>query len=108
MGTYQESGEHAPLLAHSREAVTSFSNSGTLSHAKAATATGTTVPSSQTPRPRNWRLVVSCILCTELGERLTFYSVYANLVLFCTNVLMFTNATALSINQAFSGKLIYL
>ncbi|KAL8604553.1 hypothetical protein ACOMHN_015837 [Nucella lapillus] len=47
--------------------------------------------------------VVLCILATELCERLAYYSVVANLVLFCTSVLGFTSNNATTISLIFSG-----
>ncbi|XP_071829540.1 solute carrier family 15 member 4-like [Apostichopus japonicus] len=52
--------------------------------------------------------VVLCILFTELCERLTFYSISANLVLFCTSVLKVDSATALTISLAFTGTSFFL
>ncbi|KAJ8318802.1 hypothetical protein KUTeg_003893 [Tegillarca granosa] len=48
-------------------------------------------------------LVVGCILTTELCERLTYYSVVANLVLYCTSVLDLTSSTAATVSLVFSG-----
>ena len=48
--------------------------------------------------------VVLCILVMELCERLTYYSILANLVLFCTSRLGFNSETANYIVQIFSGK----
>lgn len=47
--------------------------------------------------------VVCCILVMELCERLTYYSIMANLVLFCTSRLGFSSETANYIVQIFSG-----
>ncbi|XP_022099272.1 solute carrier family 15 member 4-like [Acanthaster planci] len=47
--------------------------------------------------------VVLCILFCELCERLTYYSVAGNLVLYCTNVLKFTSAEATTIALIFTG-----
>ncbi|XP_076446914.1 solute carrier family 15 member 4-like [Babylonia areolata] len=52
-------------------------------------------------------MVVICILLTEMGERLTFYSVVANIVLFCTSVLRYSSTTAANINNIFTG-MVYL
>lgn len=48
-------------------------------------------------------LVVICILLTELCERLTYYSVLANLVLFCTTTLEMTSSQGSSVSLVFSG-----
>ncbi|XP_070544234.1 solute carrier family 15 member 4-like [Ptychodera flava] len=48
-------------------------------------------------------LVIICILCTELCERLTYYSISANLVLFCTSELDLSNQNALTISFVFTG-----
>lgn len=48
-------------------------------------------------------MVVLSILFTELCERLTYYSISANLVLFCTSILKVESATAVSISLAFTG-----
>ncbi|XP_063969040.1 solute carrier family 15 member 4-like [Lytechinus pictus] len=47
--------------------------------------------------------VVLCILFCELCERLTYYSIIGNLVIFCTNELGYSSATAAVIVAAFSG-----
>lgn len=52
-------------------------------------------------------LVVMCILLTEMCERLSYYSVVANMVLFCTSVLKFTSNDAATISLVFSGT-VYL
>ncbi|ESO87044.1 hypothetical protein LOTGIDRAFT_229242 [Lottia gigantea] len=52
-------------------------------------------------------LVVASILVTELCERLTFYSVSANMVLYCTSVLKYSDPDATSISLVFSGT-VYL
>jgi peptide/histidine transporter 3/4 len=48
-------------------------------------------------------LVTLCILVTEMCERLTYYSIVANLVLFCTSTLKFGQTDATNLNQVFSG-----
>ncbi|XP_061182210.1 solute carrier family 15 member 4-like [Saccostrea echinata] len=48
-------------------------------------------------------LVVGCILMCELCERLTYYSVTANVVLFCTNVLELESTQAATVSLVFSG-----
>ncbi|KAK3091819.1 hypothetical protein FSP39_022886 [Pinctada imbricata] len=48
-------------------------------------------------------LVVACILLCELCERLTYYSVVANLVLFCTSKLKLSSSDASSVSLVFSG-----
>lgn len=53
-------------------------------------------------------IVVGCVLMTELCERLTYYSVVANLILFCTSTLNMSSTDATRINLLFSGIPIYL
>ncbi|XP_025095030.1 solute carrier family 15 member 4-like isoform X1 [Pomacea canaliculata] len=48
-----------------------------------------------------------CILMTEMCERLTYYSVVANLVLFCTSTLKYSSNDATTISLVFSGS-VYL
>lgn len=61
----------------------------------------------QVARPSIWRgkqmVLVTCILFTELCERLTFYSVTANLVLFGTSVLDLESTMATSVSLYFTG-----
>nr|KAG5685480.1 hypothetical protein BaRGS_013091 [Batillaria attramentaria] len=49
-----------------------------------------------------------CILVTEMCERLSYYSVVANLVLFCTSVLDYTSNDAATISLVFSGTVFIL
>ena len=49
-------------------------------------------------------LVVLCVLFLELFERLTFYGVSANLVLYCTDVLKIPAPLSSTIVLAFQGK----
>ncbi len=46
---------------------------------------------------------VPCILVVELCERLVFYSMSGNMVLFCTSVLGYGNAAAVTVNTVFIG-----
>ena len=48
---------------------------------------------------------VASILVTELCERLTYYSVVANMVLFCTSKLNYSSKDASVITLTFSGKI---
>ena len=48
--------------------------------------------------------VAGCILLMELCERLTFYSISANLVLFCSSVLHLDDNVASSVSLAFTGE----
>ena len=51
----------------------------------------------------NKSCVVGTILSTELCERLTFYSIQGNLVLFLTNYLQFSSTDAVTISLIFQG-----
>ncbi|XP_052070570.1 solute carrier family 15 member 4-like [Mytilus californianus] len=58
-------------------------------------------------RPRFTRkklFIVGCILMTELCERLTYYSVVANLILYCTSTLDISSTGAARISLIFSGS----
>lgn len=55
------------------------------------------------PMSRQQLLVVGCILMCELCERLTYYSVTANVVLFCTNTLKLESTSAATVSLVFSG-----
>ncbi|XP_022090070.1 solute carrier family 15 member 4-like [Acanthaster planci] len=52
--------------------------------------------------------VVLCILVCELCERLTYYSIAGNLVLYCTNSLKFSSADATTISLIFTGTSYFL
>ncbi|CAG5117050.1 unnamed protein product, partial [Candidula unifasciata] len=56
------------------------------------------------PLKNNSKTLVTtlCILVTEMCERLTYYSIVANLILFCTSHLDIPQTTATTINQVFS------
>lgn len=56
------------------------------------------------PMSRQQLRVVGCILMCELCERLTYYSVTANVVLFCTTLLKLESTTAATVSLVFSGK----
>lgn len=51
--------------------------------------------------------VVVCVLVVELCERLAYYSVQSNLVLFCTSLLDLTSNQATTVSLVFSGT-VYL
>lgn len=50
------------------------------------------------------RFVVMCILFTEMCERLTYYGVLDNLVLFCTSTLELGSSEAVDVSLIFSGR----
>lgn len=52
--------------------------------------------------------VTLCILFTELCERLTYYSILGNLVIFLTNFLGFGSADAVTITLIFTGTCYFL
>lgn len=60
--------------------------------------------SGSRPMSQEQLLVVGCILMCELCERLTYYSVTANVVLFCTSTLKLESTTAATVSLVFSGK----
>lgn len=53
---------------------------------------------------RKHLMVALSILTTELCERLTYYSIVANMVLFCTTTLNFTSLEASTVTLVFGGK----
>ena len=54
------------------------------------------------------KCVTLCVLFTELCERLTYYSINGNMVLFLTSVLLFPSPVAVTINLVFTGKNVML
>ncbi|KAL3877174.1 hypothetical protein ACJMK2_034920 [Sinanodonta woodiana] len=67
------------------------------------TDTETDLPSEKNGSIKQRLGVVVCILLTELCERLTYYSIVANMVLFCTSKLRMTSDEASNVNWVFSG-----
>lgn len=49
-------------------------------------------------------VTIVCILACELCERMTYYSVLANLILFCTSILSMNTEDATTVSLVFSGK----
>ena len=76
----------------------------TIQAADDALERGSNLPETTTIT-RKKLLVVMCILLTEMCERLTYYSVAANVSLFGTSKLKYTSAEAADIMNIFSGKL---
>lgn len=66
------------------------------------------IETTMMPKPKvritGMKLAVVCILVTELCERLTYYSVVANMVLYCTSKLKYTSDDASFVTLIFSGK----
>ncbi|KAL5017778.1 hypothetical protein ScPMuIL_003500 [Solemya velum] len=48
-------------------------------------------------------VTIVCILACELCERMTYYSVLANLILFCTSILSMNTEDATTVSLVFSG-----
>lgn len=57
----------------------------------------------QQPPEEGRMFVMMLILVTELCERLTYYSIIANLVLFCTNKLHYSSPDASTVTLIFTG-----
>ncbi|XP_064645217.1 solute carrier family 15 member 4-like [Lineus longissimus] len=60
-------------------------------------------PSEDKRRRRSQFLLATRIPITELCERLTYHSIAANLVMFCTNILKFDSIDAVTISMVFAG-----
>ncbi|KAL8587503.1 hypothetical protein ACOMHN_000909 [Nucella lapillus] len=106
-----ESVENKPLLEHSGAQSSSRSSGKRRRSSRIITsAWGTTlkVETIYIPKPLcalspRKVVVMACILLTEMCERLSYYSVVANLVLFCTSALKYSTSDALTISLVFSG-----
>ena len=101
----QSEDESDPLIGCSSESISSESqNSRSLTFERSIEVDK---PRSSKDYTNRWvinSLPVVCILGTELCERITFYSVTGNLVIFCTNVLKMHTADAITLNLLFVGK----
>ena len=60
-------------------------------------------PGHHLPGKQTNRYVTLCILLTELCERLTFYGLTANLLIFCKDQLNFTPPYPTTVNLIFQG-----
>jgi hypothetical protein len=61
-------------------------------------------PHKPTAMTKSKFLVVACILLTEMCERLTYYSVVANIPLYATSVLKYSSSLAADIALVFTGE----
>lgn len=59
---------------------------------------------NESGRKHNWKIATICILLNELCERMCFFSISSNMVIFCTNVLLYTSVEAVTINLVFMGQ----
>ena len=57
---------------------------------------------------RTGSVVTFCILLTEACERLAYNNVTGSMVLYCTDVLLFSSADAVNINMAFVGTSFFI
>ncbi|XP_076459423.1 solute carrier family 15 member 4-like [Babylonia areolata] len=103
MMTPEETHEKRPLLDQ-EEAYSSPASGSSVRNSTQNNRDALQIGSEQDQKLSPKKLgVVMCILATELCERLAYYSVVANLVLFCTSVLQFSSNDATTISLVFSG-----
>ena len=94
------------VIQFSSKQVQPFFVSGVLHALYVCIVDGVRPPYTPKDPPRPWyrEFSVPCILVVELCERLVFYSMTGNMVLFCTSALGYSNADAITINTAFIGQ----
>lgn len=97
-----ETHEKRPLLDQDEENSSPAKTSGRTSRQENGGALRIDTEREQKMSPKKLAVVL-CILATELCERLAYYSVVANLVLYCTSVLGYSSNDAATISLVFTG-----
>ena len=107
MAGHTEVSEETPLLGSYNN------NSASEDKPKQRSNVGSKSKSEKKAKKKvSWRVQILLIILTEMCERMAFFCIASSMVIFCTNVLQYSSAEALTFSLVFTGvivmKLLYI